>query len=447
MNLKKICSIFLAVTMLGTSSAFFSVNAEEISYSLGDINLDSSVNYKDIISLQDYVNGDYTPSCSAETLLKIADLNDDKQISNSDIDELIEAFIDADMNLGDVNDDDRISVVDATEIQKYLVNLLDESFDIYQSINADYNKDGRVSVLDATEIQKELVGLNTKTDFPTASVKATDKECRKKYADYISEYNLSDMLKGYYVVGKTSDSWLLFRDEKWEYFYNYYDNTVGLCDYLGNNKTEILPVKLTTGKTIVKVGSYSDFSPVYVGTYNDKKAPYSTLENIFIPSNYKLCRYSFEGNNKIKNIFFESDNGYAHENSVFKDCSSLERVVLPSSMFKIPSSMFEGCKSLKKVLIPDSTVIIERSAFSNTSISKITVPKSMNTIEKNAFATTTLREAYFMNPAVDIHLNWATCENMDWSLLTIYGYKNSTIYDWWKISEEEDLNVKMVFLD
>ena len=176
MNLKKICSIFLAVTMLGTSSAFFSVNAEEISYSLGDINLDSSVNYKDIISLQDYVNGDYTPSCSAETLLKIADLNDDKQISNSDIDELIEAFIDADMNLGDVNDDDRISVVDATEIQKYLVNLLDESFDIYQSINADYNKDGRVSVLDATEIQKELVGLNTKTDCPTASVKATDKK-------------------------------------------------------------------------------------------------------------------------------------------------------------------------------------------------------------------------------------------------------------------------------
>ena len=109
--------------------------------------------------------------------------------------------------------------------------------------------------------------------------------------------------------------------------------------------------------------------------------------------------------------------------------------------------MFEDCKSLKKVLIPDGTVIIERSAFSNTSISKITVPKSINTIEKNAFATATLREAYFMNPTVDVHLNWATCGDMDWSLLTIYGYKNSTIYDWWKISEEEDLNVKMVFLD
>ena len=447
MNLKKICSIFLAVTMLGTSSAFFSVNAEEISYSLGDINLDSSVNYKDIISLQDYVNGDYTPSCSAETLLKIADLNDDKQISNSDIDELIEAFIDADMNLGDVNDDDRISVVDATEIQKYLVNLLDESFDIYQSINADYNKDGRVSVLDATEIQKELVGLNTKTDFPTASVKATDKECRKKYADYIEQYNLSDMLKGYYVVGQNSASSLIFRDEKWEYYYDDNNDVVGLCDYLGNSKTEILPAKLTNGRSIVKVAPCSDFSPVYTGTYNDKKAPYSNLENIFIPSSYRLMRNSFEGNKKIKNIFFASDNGVAHETSVFKNCSSLERVVLPSSMSTVPFAMFDGCKSIKKIVLPEGLTTVDKYAFRGTSISKLVVPKSVKVIKDEAFASPKLRDVYVMSKTTDLDITWLAAEGLQWSSLSLHGYKNSTLHDYWKLSEEEDLNVKMIFLD
>ncbi|MCQ2513581.1 MAG: CHAP domain-containing protein [Ruminococcus sp.] len=59
--------------------------------------------------------------------------------------------------LGDVNRDGVISVNDATEVQKYLVELAD--FDNQQIMLADINQDGVVSVFDVTMIQGKLVGL------------------------------------------------------------------------------------------------------------------------------------------------------------------------------------------------------------------------------------------------------------------------------------------------
>lgn len=58
---------------------------------------------------------------------------------------------------GDVNDDGRISIVDATLIQKSLVNLL--KFDSIQTVVGDVNGDGRISIVDATLIQKYLVHI------------------------------------------------------------------------------------------------------------------------------------------------------------------------------------------------------------------------------------------------------------------------------------------------
>lgn len=65
---------------------------------------------------------------------------------------------DVENTLGDTNNDGKVSVMDATEIQKYLVGLAQLN-DIQISMS-DVNGDGRVSVLDATEIQKYLVGLS-----------------------------------------------------------------------------------------------------------------------------------------------------------------------------------------------------------------------------------------------------------------------------------------------
>lgn len=69
------------------------------------------------------------------------------------------AVVDENMQLltGDVNGDGEISVVDATELQKYLVGL--SSLSVDQLAVADANGDGKISIIDATEIQKYLVGL------------------------------------------------------------------------------------------------------------------------------------------------------------------------------------------------------------------------------------------------------------------------------------------------
>lgn len=58
---------------------------------------------------------------------------------------------------GDVNIDGDITVIDATDIQKYIVGL--EEFTEDSKSAADVDSDGVVSVMDATSIQKYIVGL------------------------------------------------------------------------------------------------------------------------------------------------------------------------------------------------------------------------------------------------------------------------------------------------
>lgn len=58
---------------------------------------------------------------------------------------------------GDVNVDGRVNIKDATEIQKYSVQLVTLSED--QIKLADYNLDGEVNILDVTEIQQVLAQL------------------------------------------------------------------------------------------------------------------------------------------------------------------------------------------------------------------------------------------------------------------------------------------------
>ena len=75
------------------------------------------------------------------------------------------------------------------------------------------------------------------------------------------------------------------------------------------------------------------------------------------------------------------------------------------------------------------------------------VPKSVKVIKDEAFASPKLRDVYVMSKTTDLDITWLSSEDLQWSSLTVYGYKNSTLYDWWKPTGEEGLNVKMVFLD
>ena len=60
--------------------------------------------------------------------------------------------------VGDVDLDGDITVMDATLVQKYIVNL--SELDNTQIYNADCDGDGDIMIADATEIQKIVVGIN-----------------------------------------------------------------------------------------------------------------------------------------------------------------------------------------------------------------------------------------------------------------------------------------------
>lgn len=55
--------------------------------------------------------------------------------------------------MGDVNHDKTVDVLDVTAIQKYLVSVEDENFDVKL---ADVNEDGAINIKDATTIQLKL---------------------------------------------------------------------------------------------------------------------------------------------------------------------------------------------------------------------------------------------------------------------------------------------------
>lgn len=74
--------------------------------------------------------------------------------------------------LGDANGDGAISILDATEVQKLIVN--DKGMTDTQGLTTDVNEDGTTSIMDATDIQKYIVG-------------DTDNNIGKTWSDAITE--------------------------------------------------------------------------------------------------------------------------------------------------------------------------------------------------------------------------------------------------------------------
>ncbi|MCR5653040.1 MAG: leucine-rich repeat protein [Ruminococcus sp.] len=70
---------------------------------------------------------------------------------------------------------------------------------------------------------------------------------------------------------------------------------------------------------------------------------------------------------------------------LFRNCSSLRRVVLPSGLKEIPYGAFSGCVNLEEVIIPDSVQSIG-TAFDNCAkLKKIAIPRNVKTIATSAF--------------------------------------------------------------
>ena len=457
MRFKKLLSVALAVTMLGTSSAIFTANAEETaSYKLGDVNLDGKIDINDLNKLQDYIFDDFKPTAdNTAVFARVADINGDGAVDEKDVDEFVDSLIYADKSFGDVNKDGTLSVLDATYIQKYLVGNTEE-FSFSQILSGDYNKDSSISVLDATAIQKQLVGLGTPSYSPSYSVKNADAKYRREYAEYITP-TLEAITKNCYLVWSDDPDYAIyFRDSKWLYQYIGNPGTIhpecrGLkvIGTYASDKDIILPSKTDGGIDVDGAGYSSSGSVIenanakmfclagdqsligYYGSYG----PGIELNSVIIPNGYIVEGYTFSRNMTLKHIFM-ADNVTLY-NYCFEGCPSLVSVKFSNTLEKIPDNAFQDCRSLDRITIPDNVTSIEKSAFLGCALKEITLSRNISNIGRMAFLNCPLEKVYVYNYVADIgasafyNRSYGTNGNINPNC-KFYGYKNSTLEEWLK---------------
>lgn len=427
MRFKKLLSVALAVTMLGTSSAIFTANAEETtSYKLGDLNLDGKIDINDLNKLQDYIFDDFKPTAdNTAVFARVADINVDGAVDEKDVDEFVDSLIYSDKYFGDVDNNWSLTVADATYIQKYLVGDT-EDLSFRQILNGDYNKDNAISIIDATEIQKQLVGIDKSSFFPTAAIKEADAKYRGTYdsktgtykggeysdtINYIEEttnISFKRLLENdVYIVktprdyptGKGHSVWV--RDENWCYSVLPRSGQIRLWGCYSNDETMIIPISLA-GYKVDYVCEFFGERELFPN-YPTEKSTIDSIKTLIIPDTDGSMEFSsgcFEGLKGLQNVVFqEGINDSQFSGNIFKSCKNLKNVIWPDSLEAIPAGFFWNCKSITSIQqlhLPTTVNEIQENAFCGSGLKEITVPEHVRTIKNSAFENVPARTVTFL---------------------------------------------------
>lgn len=427
MRFKKLLSVALAVSMLGTSSAMLTANAEETtSYKLGDVNLDGKIDINDLNKLQDYIFGDFKPTAdNTAVFARVADINRDGAVDENDVDEFVDSLIYSDNYFGDVDNDWSLSVTDATYIQKYLVGDT-EDLSFRQILNGDYNKDNSISVVDATEIQKQLVGKGKPSSFPTAAIKEADAKYRGAYDSKTGTYKggeYSDLINyiekttnvsferllknGVYIV-KTPNGYytkpggsVWVRDKNWCYEVSPNSGEIRIWGCYSNNETMVVPTSLV-GYRITGVAEFFGMKDQFPN-YPTEQSTIDSIRTLIIPDTNGYMSFGsgcFEGLKGLQNVVLqEGINDSQFSGNVFKSCENLKNIIWPDSLEVVPAGFFWNCKSITSIQqlhLPTTVNEIQENAFCGSGLKEITVPEHVRTIKNSAFKNVPARSATFL---------------------------------------------------
>ena len=112
----------------------------------------------------------------------------------------------------------------------------------------------------------------------------------------------------------------------------------------------------------------------------------SVLTSVTIPSSVtSIGFWAFEGCSGLTSLIIPSS-VTSIDPSAFKGCSGLTSLTIPSSVTEIGKSVFEGCSGLTNLTIPSSVTEIGESAFEGCSgLTSLTIPSSVTEIGESAF--------------------------------------------------------------
>ena len=89
----------------------------------------------------------------------------------------------------------------------------------------------------------------------------------------------------------------------------------------------------------------------------------SSVQEVIIPSSVKVLKDGiFTSCTSLKTVTF-SEGLTDIKSSAFKNCTALETVILPSTVTNIGKQAFAGCISLKNVIVPNPDAVYDLQVF------------------------------------------------------------------------------------
>lgn len=145
--------------------------------------------------------------------------------------------------------------------------------------------------------------------------------------------------------------------------------------------------------TVNKIGYDSLFADTLL---NRHSADYKYLRTVIINSDFEVVKekdfYNSDDYDENKNgIITDID---ANAESIFYECSDLNRVIINEGVTKINDGLFKG-RPVTQVSLPSTLKEIGMYAFFETKITSISLPNGLETIGEYAFNTTGLRSVTF----------------------------------------------------